>query len=78
MKFEEICYVLMKIGNMDIKEETVYFSGTDEKFTNDIKNARKYTSRTVALWERTDYDQRENGSVDSGLKVMPLKITYEW
>lgn len=78
MKIEDKRYVLMKTGNMDIGEETVYFSNCDEKFTNDIRNALKYANRTTALWERTDYEQRENSSRDSGLQVVPLKITYEW
>lgn len=78
MKIEDKRYVLMKTGNMDIGEETVYFSNCDEKFTNDIRNALKYVNRTSALWERTDYEQRENSNIDSGLQVVPLKITYEW
>lgn len=79
MKIEDKVYVLMKVGNMDIKEETVYFSNNDDdRFVNDIRQATKYKDRGTALIDRTDYEVWHNKGMDSGLQVVPLKITYEW
>lgn len=49
MKIEDKRYVLMKTGNMDIGEETVYFSNCDEKFTNDIRNALKIRKSYIGV-----------------------------
>ena len=79
MKIEDKCYVLIKLGNMDIKEETVYYSSDpDNRFVNDIRQATKYKDRATALIDRTEYEVWHNKEVDSGLQVVPLKITYEW
>ena len=77
MKIENTSYVLMKIGNIEIDEETTYLT-SDDKFTNDIREALKATNRRTALELKHDYEVCNNHSYESDLKVVPLKVTYEW
>lgn len=77
MKIVDTYYVIMKIGNIEIDEETVYLA-SDYKFTNDIREALKAKNRRTALEVKHDYDVDKNHSYESDLKVVPLNITYEW
>ena len=77
MKIVDTHYVIMKIGNMEIDEETVYLD-SDYNFTNDIHQALKAMNRRTALDVKHDYETDKNRSYESDLKVIPLKITYEW
>lgn len=72
-------YVIMKVGNMDINNETVYVTDNDcSKFTNDIISATKFADRFTALVCKQDYDLHENHSYESDMQIIPVKITYEW
>lgn len=77
MKIENTNYVLMKIGNIEINEETVYLD-SDNNFTNDIQNAIKAANRRTALELKHYYEVEKNHSRESDLKIVPLKVTYEW
>lgn len=77
MKIVDTHYVIMKIGNMEIDEETVYLD-SDYNFTNDIHKALKAMSRKTALDVKYDYETDKNRSYESDLKIVPLKISYEW
>lgn len=77
MKIENTNYVLMKIGNIEINEETVYLD-SDNNFTNDIQKAVKGANRRAALELKHYYEVEKNHSYESDLKIVPLKITYEW
>lgn len=77
MKIENTSYVLMKIGNIEINEETMYLD-TDDNFTNDIQKAAKAANRRTALELKHYYETSKNHSYESDLKVVPLKVTYEW
>lgn len=77
MKIVDTYYVLMKIGNIEIDEETVYLD-SDYNFTNDIHNALRAVNRRTALDVKHDYETDKNRSYESDLKVVPLKVTYEW
>ena len=77
MKIENKYYVLMKIGNIEIDEETVYLD-SDYSFTNDIQKALRAANRRAALEVKYNYEVDKNRSYESDLKIIPLKITYEW
>ena len=77
MKIENTRYVLMKIGNIEIDEETVYLD-SDNNFTNDIQKAAKAVNRRTALELKHCYETEKNRNYESDLKVVPLKVTYEW
>lgn len=77
MKIENTYYVLMKVGNIEIDEETTYLA-SDDKFTNDVREALKATNRRTALELKCDYEVSKNHSHESDLKVVPLKVTHEW
>ena len=77
MKIENTSYVLMKIGNIEIDEETVYLD-SDDNFTNDIQTAVKAVNRRTALELKHYYEVEKNHSHESDLKIVPLKVTYEW
>lgn len=77
MKIENIYYVLMKIGNIEIDDETVYLT-SDYKFTNDICESLKAANRRTALEVKHNYEVTENHSYECDLKIVPLKITHEW
>ena len=77
MKVENTYYVLMKIGNVEIDEETTYLA-SDDRFTNDIHEALKSTNRRTALELKHDYEVCKNHSYESDLKVVPLKVIHEW
>ena len=77
MTIENTCYVLMKIGNIEINDETV-FLGDDDTFTNDIKAAVKAANRITALTIKNGYEINKNHCYESDLKIVPLKVTYEW
>lgn len=77
MKIENTNYVLMKIGNIEIDEETAYLD-SDDNFTNDIQKAVKAANRRTALDLKHCYEVEKNHSYESDLKIVPLKITYEW
>ena len=77
MKTENTYYVIMKIGNIEVDEGTVYLT-SDYKFTNDICEALKATNRRTALEIKHDYDVEKNHNYESDLKIIPLKVTYEW
>lgn len=77
MKIENTNYVLMKIGNIEIGEETVYLD-SDDNFTNDIQKAVKAVNRRTALELKHCYEIEKNRNYESDLKIVPLKVTYEW
>lgn len=77
MKIENKDYVLMKIGNIELDEETAYLD-SDYGFTNDIQKALRAANRRTALEVKHDYEVNKNHSYESNLKIVPLKITYEW
>ena len=77
MKIENASYVLMKIGNIEIGEETVYLD-SDDNFTNDIQKAVKAANRRTALELKHCYEIEKNRNYESDLKIVPLKVTYEW
>ena len=77
MKIENTSYVLMKIGNIEIDEETVYLD-SDDNFTNDIQKAVKTVNRRTALELKHYYEVEKNHSHESDLKIVPLKVIYEW
>lgn len=77
MKIENKYYVLMKVGNIEIDEETAYLD-SDYSFTNDIQTALRAANRRTALEVKHNYEVDKNHSYESDLKIVPLKITYEW
>lgn len=77
MKIVDKIYVLMKIGNIEIDEETVYLD-PDYNFTNDIRQALRAGNRRTALEIKHNYEVEENHSYESDLKIVPLNVTYEW
>lgn len=77
MKIVDTYYVIMKIGNMEIDEETVYLD-SDYNFTNDIHKALKAVNRVTALSVKYDYETDKNRNYESDLKIVPLRTTYEW
>ena len=77
MKIENTSYVLMKIGNIEFNKETAYLD-CDDNFTNDIQNAVKAANRRTALELKHCYEIEKNCNYESDLKIVPLKVTYEW
>lgn len=77
MKIENTYYVLMKLGNIEIDKETAYLD-SDYGFTNNIQEALKAGNRRTALEVKHNYEVDNNHSYESDLKIVPLKITYEW
>lgn len=77
MKIIDTHYVIMKIGNIEIDEKTVYLT-SDYEFTNDVRKALKAVNRTTALDVKHYYEEAKNRSYESDLKIVPLKVTYEW
>ena len=77
MKMVDTFYVLIIIGNVEINEETTYLA-SDDKFTNDVREALKAANRTTALELKHNYEVCNNHSYESDLKIVPLNITYEW
>jgi hypothetical protein len=77
MKIENVQYVIMKIGNIEFNGETAYLA-PDYNFTNDIKQATKAANRRTALELKHSYEVEKNHNYESDLKIVPLKITYEW
>lgn len=78
MKIENTHYVIMKTGNIEIGHETVYVSEDGNGFTNDIRLATKCTSRHAALTLKYDLELNKNNARESDMKIIPVKITYEW
>lgn len=79
MKIENTSWVLMKIGRIDIDQETVYLSDDSENgFTNDIRLATKCNNRKTALSLKFEFELNKNNGNESDLKIVPIKITYEW
>lgn len=78
MKIENTHYVIMKTGNIEIGNETVYVSEGGNEFTNDIRLATKCTNRRAALALKYDLDCHKNNSHESDMQIIPVKITYEW
>ena len=77
MKIEKTAYVVMKLGNMDINEETKFLTDATE-FTTDILQADRFANRRTALEAKHYYECNENRSYESDLTIIPFKITYEW
>lgn len=77
MKIEKVNYVIMKIGDIELNRETAYLA-PDYDFTNDIQNATKAANRRTALELKHSYEVEKNNSYESDLKIVPLRITYEW
>lgn len=77
MKIENVSYVIMKIGNIEFNGETAYLAPNFD-FTNDIQKATKAANRRTALELKHDYEVSKNHSYESDLKIVPLRITYEW
>lgn len=77
MKIENTYYVLMKLGNIEINKETAYLN-SDYGFTNKIQEALKAGNRRTVLDVKHAYEVDNNHSYESDLKIVPLKITYEW
>lgn len=77
MRIEDIYYVFMKVGNIEIGDETVYLN-SDYEFTNDIREALKAVNRTTALDVKRNYEETKNHNYESDLKIVPLKVTHEW
>ena len=77
MKIENISYVLMKVGNIEIDNETMFLT-SDYKFTNDICDAFKSINKRTALEVKHYYEVHENHNCESDLKIVPLKLVYEW
>lgn len=78
MKVEKNYYVIMKICNIEINNKTEF--ATDcycSRFTEDIDSALKFGSKTAALYAKQDYEIR-NKCYESGLDIVPVKMTYEW
>lgn len=73
-------YVIMKQGNVEIpNNETVYMSSKEDSgFTNNILEADKYAGRKAALIVKHDYDMKRNSIHESDVKLVPMKVTYEW
>lgn len=76
MKIENTHYVIMKTGNIEIGDETVYVS--EDGFTNDILLATRCANRRTALSLKYDLDYHKNHGYESDMQIIPLKITYEW
>ena len=77
MKIEKTSYVIMRIGDVEFSKETAYLT-SDYKFTNDSYEATKAANRRTALEIKHDYEVTEHNSYESDLKIVPLKVTYEW
>ena len=77
MNIEKTSYVVMKLGNMDINEETKFLTDTTE-FTIDILQADRFANRRTALEAKHYYECNKNKSYESDLTIIPFKITYEW
>lgn len=74
MKIENEVYVLTK----EVNGESVYL--TDGRFgyelDNDIRCALKAVNKITASYIREDFE--DETKMPSNLRVMPLKVTYEW
>ena len=77
MKIVDTYYVIMKVGNIGLDEETAYLT-FDCNFTNDIKDAAKAVNRIAALSLKHSYDVEKNRCYESDLNIVPLRVTYEW
>lgn len=77
MKIVDTYYVLIKLGNIEANNETVFLSA-DHKFTSDIREALKCSNRRTALDVKHYYEVAENNCSECDLKIIPLKISYEW
>jgi len=79
MRIEKTHYVIMKQGNIECNDETVFISSSrDGSFTNDILTAEKYVGRKTALVIKHDYDMTKNHGYESDMQIIPVKVTYEW
>ena len=79
MKIENTHYAIMKVGNIEIGNETVYVHDNSESgFTNDIREATKCVNRKTALSLKYDLEFTKNNGYESDMQIVPVKITYEW
>lgn len=74
MKIENEVYVLTK----EVNGEDVYLIyGVDGyDFDNDIRCALKAANKITACYIRKDFEDKTKAQ--SNLRIMPLKVTYEW
>lgn len=77
MKTVDTYYVLIRLGNIEVNNETVFLS-TDHKFTSDIREALKCSNRRTALDAKHYYETIENNCCECDLKIIPVKVTREW
>ena len=78
MKIEKTHYVIMKQGNININNETVFINDAEDGFTNDILLATKFKGSKTALYFKQNYDMTKNNGYESDLQIIPVKVTYEW
>lgn len=79
MKIEKTSYVIMRVGNIDVGNETVYVKDdSNDGFTNDIRDATKCKNRKTALMLKHDLELHKNNGYESDMQIIPVKITYEW
>lgn len=79
MKIEKTHYVIMRVGNVDLGDETQYMSYDSENdFTNDITKASQFANRTAALYAKTEYAVNKCHGCDLSMPIIPVKVTYEW
>lgn len=75
MRVEDNVYILTS----EIRGETMYlidaYDGYDYSF--DIRNALKAANKVTASLIKDAYED-ELGGAKSDLRIVPLKITYEW
>jgi hypothetical protein len=80
MKIEKIYYIIMKEGHIEIPgNETVYISHSEDSgFTNDILEADRFADRKGALMAMHDYEMKHNYISEPPVKLVSMKVTYEW
>lgn len=79
MRIEKTHYAIMRQGNIDINNETVYIKDdAEDGFTNDILLATRFANRKTALYFKQDYDMTKNNGYESDMQIIPVKVTYEW
>ena len=85
MKLEKTFYVVMRVGNIEMrgielgKYETAFASSSDlTEFTDNIEFATKFSTRSTALTCKQEYDMWKNSAHESDLKIIPIKVVYEW
>ena len=73
MKIEDVYCVLIKDGDIELNIKDGYLKN-DFTFTEDIREAVRCANKTTALMLNEDFYEQYSYE----LRIVPLKVTYEW